>query len=450
MSPRELTTRRILNFWLPLAGTWLMMSVEGPFLAAVIARMPEPTENLAAYGIAFVLALIIESPVIQFLSASTALVKDRGTYVSMRRFAYRANVALTLLLVVILLPPVFDTLALSVLKLPDNVASLTHTALFLLLPWPGAIGYRRFHQGLLVRNNLTRLVAVGTALRVISMAITALLAIRYLPLSGASVGALALSTGVIFEALATGLMTHLVRGDLRFRGAEIRAKDEISQREILSFYTPLAMTSVLTLGVQPLVTFFLGQSRFPLESLALFPVVQAFTFIFRSLGMSFQEVGIALMGEHGEFYRELRSFVVRLALFSSAALAFVAFTPLATVWYQHVTGLPEELIQLALPPTQILAILPALTVTISFQRALLVNFRRTRPMTGATVTEIAGIALVLFVGIYAFDMIGVYAAALALVAGRLGGNIYMLPASWKIVRGLSAPEPEPAPTQQPD
>lgn len=307
MSPRELTTRRILNFWLPLAGTWLMMSVEGPFLAAVIARMPEPTENLAAYGIAFVLALIIESPVIQFLSASTALVKNRGTYVSMRRFAYRANVALTLLLVVILLPPVFDTLALSVLKLPDNVASLTHTALILLLPWPGAIGYRRFHQGLLVRNNLTRLVAVGTALRVISMAITALLAISYLPLSGASVGALALSTGVIFEALATGLMTHLVRGDLRFRGAEDRREDEISQRDILSFYTPLAMTSVLTLGVQPLVTFFLGQSRFPLESLALFPVVQAFTFIFRSLGMSFQEVGIALMGEHGEFYRELRS-----------------------------------------------------------------------------------------------------------------------------------------------
>ena len=30
------------SFWLPLAATWLMMAVEGPFLAALIARLPEP------------------------------------------------------------------------------------------------------------------------------------------------------------------------------------------------------------------------------------------------------------------------------------------------------------------------------------------------------------------------------------------------------------------------
>ena len=29
--------RRIFSFWYPLAATWLMMSLEGPFLAAVIA-----------------------------------------------------------------------------------------------------------------------------------------------------------------------------------------------------------------------------------------------------------------------------------------------------------------------------------------------------------------------------------------------------------------------------
>jgi len=84
MSPSELTNRRILGFWLPLASTWLMMSVEGPFLMAVIARLQNPTENLAAYGIAFVLALVIESPVIQFLSSSTALVSNRDTYFAMR------------------------------------------------------------------------------------------------------------------------------------------------------------------------------------------------------------------------------------------------------------------------------------------------------------------------------------------------------------------------------
>ena len=50
--------RQILVFWLPLLGTWLMMSVEGPMLSALISRMADPKFNLAAYGVAFALALL--------------------------------------------------------------------------------------------------------------------------------------------------------------------------------------------------------------------------------------------------------------------------------------------------------------------------------------------------------------------------------------------------------
>ena len=227
-------------------------------------------------------------------------------------------------------------------------------------------------------------------------------------------------------------------GDLRFRIAEAGGQDSLSQGQIFHFYTPLALTSILALGVQPVVTFFLGQSRYPLESLALFPVIQSFTFIFRSVGMSFQEVGIALLGERGEHYRELRNFVFGLAVFSSAALAIVAYTPLVTVWYRDVAGLPPELVELALAPTRILVILPAITVLISFQRALLINARNTSPLGGATLTEIAGIASVLFVGIWWYNMIGVYVAALALVVGRLLGNLYLVPSVWRLIRNRSS------------
>ncbi|MBC8192482.1 MAG: hypothetical protein H8E18_08885, partial [FCB group bacterium] len=44
----QLTARKIFKFWLPLAGTWLMMSLEGPFIAAIIARLVDPKFNLAA------------------------------------------------------------------------------------------------------------------------------------------------------------------------------------------------------------------------------------------------------------------------------------------------------------------------------------------------------------------------------------------------------------------
>ena len=82
-----LAYRRIFSFWLPLAGTWLMMAAEGPYLAAIIARLPDAAPNLAAFGVAFAFAIIIESPVIMLMSASTALVEDAASFRALRRFA---------------------------------------------------------------------------------------------------------------------------------------------------------------------------------------------------------------------------------------------------------------------------------------------------------------------------------------------------------------------------
>ena len=52
--------RPLLRLWLPLQGTWLMIALEAPFLAAVIARLPEPPHNLAAFGVAYAAAILVD------------------------------------------------------------------------------------------------------------------------------------------------------------------------------------------------------------------------------------------------------------------------------------------------------------------------------------------------------------------------------------------------------
>jgi len=141
-----LTVRKLIKFWLPLAATWLMMSIEGPILAALIARLAEPEFNLAAYGVAFSFALIIEAPVIMIISASTALVKNYDSFIKLRNFTFLLNAIITLLMLVLLIPQVFFFIAEDLINLPHKVAGLTHTATIILIPWPGAIGYRRFYQ----------------------------------------------------------------------------------------------------------------------------------------------------------------------------------------------------------------------------------------------------------------------------------------------------------------
>ncbi|RPJ00275.1 MAG: hypothetical protein EHM31_08465, partial [Candidatus Aminicenantes bacterium] len=95
MSPSALTPGRIARFWLPLEATWLMMAAEGPFLAAIIARLAAPKENLAAFAVATALAWMVESPIIMMLSASNALVRDGVAYRKLRRFSNVLNGAVT-------------------------------------------------------------------------------------------------------------------------------------------------------------------------------------------------------------------------------------------------------------------------------------------------------------------------------------------------------------------
>jgi hypothetical protein len=425
MKAGNLTLQKIFVFWSPLAATWLMMSIEGPFLAAIIARLSEPKYNLAAYGVAYSFALIIEAPVIMIMSASIALVKDRDSFLKMRNFTYTLNGIITLVMIIIIIPPVFYTITEDLIKLPTEVAQLTHKACIILLPWPGAIGYRRFFHGILIRTNYTKRVAYGTVIRLLTMSSVSLITYLFFQIDGAILGALALSTAVTFEGLASRFMA---RGPVKCFLQMNKNSAEIGRltfKEIYHFYYPLALTSILGLGVHPMVTFFLGQSRMSLESLAVFPVVSSLVFIFRGIGLSFQEVGIALIGNNNENYRDLRNFAACLGFGLISLLAIISFTPLSYVWYHHISGLSMELTNFAIIPTRILTIIPGLTVLLSFQRSVLVKHRYTKQITIATLMEVTTILVVLMVTIRLFDFIGVIAAALAFLIGRLLANGYL-------------------------
>lgn len=427
-SRETLTLRRITVFWCPLALTWLMMALEGPILAAIVARLAEPKANLAAHGVAIAIAIIIEAPVIMIMSASTALARDRSTFLRLRTFTYLLNAAITLVMAGLLFTPGMDLFTRDLIGLPDQVADLVHTALLVLLPWPAAIGYRRFYQGLLIANGQTRRVATGTAIRLGTMCVVGFGLYFSFDIPGAVVSAAALSAGVTIEAIAARLMSiEAVRWVLSGEARPPSSKEEgYSYREIGRFYAPLALTSTISLAVHPMVTFFVGQGRFPLESLAVIPVVNALVFVFRAIGISFQEVAIAFLGDRAENYGQLKRFGLILGASVTLGLGAIAFSPLSVVWFEWISGLSPELARFALAPARILVLIPPLSVLLSLQRAVMVKSQRTLPLTWATCIEVVGVLGVLYLTIETMGMIGAVGAAIALLAGRIGGNLYLL------------------------
>jgi len=418
--------REILLFWAPLAATWLMIAVEGPFLAAVIARLPDATYNLAAHGVAFAFAILIEAPVIMLLSAATALVDDRPSFLRLRRFSHALNLGTTVVLLLVLIPDVYRFIMLELVDLPAEVAEITYGALWIFLPWPSAIGYRRFLQGVLVRSGKTRLVAYGTVFRLVAMASAAVLGVVLLDVPGAWVGALALSSAVVAEAIVVRIMAGSTIREVLATEADGDGSG-MGYGEILSFYYPLALTSLIGLAVHPMLTFLMGRAVLPVESLAVFPVVNALSFVFRSAGMSFQDAAIALFGERHQHFPELRRFGIWLATATTVGLALVVFTPLSDVWFITISGLTPELTAVALPAAAWVVLLPGLSVLLAFQRAILVKSRTTGPITVATGIEVSAVAILFLALGFGLDWVGATAAFAAFLGGRTLSNLYLLP-----------------------
>ena len=132
----------------------------------VIARLPNPEINLAAYGgIVYPVALIVESPIIMLLAASVALSRDWASYKKLFRFMMVAGGTMTLVHLIIAFTPVYYFVARQLINLPENVVEPGRLGLMLITPWTWSIAYRRFQQGVLIRSGHSDAVGVGTIIR---------------------------------------------------------------------------------------------------------------------------------------------------------------------------------------------------------------------------------------------------------------------------------------------
>ena len=408
------------------------MSIEGPILTSAIARLPFDAVNLAAYGVALALAMLIESPVIQLLSTSVALARDAASMDMLRRFTRRVNIGVTLGMILVTIPPVYDVLALYVIDLPLEVEAAMYWGLVCLIPWPGAIGYRRFYQGIMIRHGFTRQVAYGTVMRLVTIVVVGIILLMVGTIPGVIVGTVTLTTAVILEAMATRYMAR--EAIKAYAHQPPSSQPPATMREITKFWLPLAATSAIGFVVTPMLATFMSRMPNAIESLAVLPVVDSFVFFFRSFGFYYQEVGVALIGQRFEGYAVVRRVGVWIMLATTAALVAIAFTPLLDVLFEVAYGLNPLLTGFAIPPTMVLIVLPSLAVAYSLHRSVLISARQNVKVAISTALEVSGIALVMVILVSTTSLQGAMAAATAMAVGRIGSIVYLWVTARKALR----------------
>lgn len=407
----------IFLFWLPLWASWMLMTAEGPLLSSAVNRLPNEVVMLAALGIVFSLAVTIESPVINLLATATAVVKDRASYLLVRRFTVHSMVLLALVGAILALTPAFDWVVRDLMGTPEEIAEWVQPGLAILIFWPPAIAWRRFLQGVLIHFGQTRLIARGTFLRLVVMVSTTLILLGTTEMAGVVLAATAMMASVLSEAIyATFAVQPLLRDQLA-PGSPAAPGSSMSYRELFYFHLPLAGTGALALLAQPLVTFTLARLDQPTLTLAAWPLIFQTLLVLRAPSLALPEAVIALSSKP-DSAGPLRRFAWTLALLSSASVALLAFTPLAVAYLSWMQDTVPEVAALARQGLAYFVPLPGIAALVTWMRGRLIHRGATRVVNEGTAVNLVVLLVVLGVGLEQ-RWPGLATAALALNASWL-------------------------------
>ena len=391
------TVMEVFRTWLPLAASWAVMGMELPLVSAIMARQLDPELHLAAYGgVVFPVALIVEAPVIMLLAASVALARDQASYRLIYRFMMVVSAGMTALHALLAFTPLCALVLVPLFDPPAGVIEPARLGLKIMLPRTWAIGYRRFQQGLLIRFNRSHHVSIGTFLRLVAVAVVALLAAFVFGAPGIVTATAAIAVGVTVEAAYSGWAVRPVLIGPLQRAAKV--VPPLTLNVFLAFFTPLVLTSFLSLMIQPIGSAAMARMPGALESLAVWPVASGVLFILRALGFALNEVVVALLDRPGA-YRALRRFTLLLTGALLAVTGLVAFTPLARIWFADISGLSPELTALAVLGFAWALAWPSLDALRNLVQGVAVFTRRTGAISWSMVVFLAVTAVVLGAGV---------------------------------------------------
>ncbi len=410
-----MTYRKVLIFWLPLALAWLLMSMESAWIQTVISRKPDAETQLAAFGLMFSLSILLETPIIMLLATSNALSRDRQSFRLLWRFMMALNLLIGAVALLMAFTPLLDLYLHTLLNVPPHIIDATRPGLKIMALWGAVIGYRRFHQGIIIRFGKTRYVGYGTLLRVLVSGSVAMGLGALTNIAGTELGAMALMLAVLAEATYT---YRVSRTDVSHLLETERSPDAppLTFGMATRFHLPLAVTSLIAMLAQPAIERGLASMPDAARSLAAWPIILSIMMLMRAGGMAYQEVVISL-NDSEDNHRLLRGFTMRIGACLSLIMLLFASTPLIQFYLNVILSVPANLHGLVITGAQAAFLLPLLTTLHSYFRALLMLSNRTAAIYQAIALGFALTAFIVWGGI-ALGLHGILAASLGLTLGH--------------------------------
>ena len=461
--------RSLFWFLLPLVITELIYELGIQVINGGIARVPRPTETLAAYGIAWGLTSFLTGTVSQTRQMSMVLVRDRATFHTVFRCVAGFGGVHFLVLACLAFTPVGLWVIDELHAVDPALGSTVRRALGFLLPIPLIVGITRFLSGLLLRVRRTDIVSyammAGISMSVVSVFLflptpTVQTDPILLPVMATYFGVLTELVVIIYgyrrfarRSLHRGGSTEGERAAGQDAGGVLAGQNEggeparleagggpISRRPypltaayVLRFYWPLAVTIGIQALSRPIINLFVARGADGTESLAVLTIVYALAHLPYGWLNELKNLPPAFQRQDPDA-RIIRRFTAVCGVISFGTMALMFWTPVRFFLLETLIGVDHEFAVRCTVPLIIFSFFPLAVTVRSYLHGIALRDHRTSAIAPSGPAR-AGAIVIVVNALALFDLHGAIRGVAALYSGFVVEAIVV---RWRMGRCRSA------------
>ncbi|MEZ4640325.1 MAG: hypothetical protein R2856_36100 [Caldilineaceae bacterium] len=420
---------RFARFLFPLVVTIIVQEFGVQYINAGMARMPQATETLAAFALAWGLILFLAGPMAQAKQLGLVLVDSRANYRRNGLFVLVASLILMAVQVSLVLTPLGHWVIDDLHRVDGTLSAWVRLILLWMAPIPLFRSATLFYQGILIRARRTEVISYATTAGIACGigAVSVLLTIDVVRANPVWLPILATYAMTVVE-LAVVYVGFRRSVDLPSQPEETGdMAAPFSASYILRFYWPLALINFVQELSRPLINLFIARDPTPRWRwpCSVSPMPSASGPIAGSTRSATCRRRFIVKTQGCV----IRRFALVCGVLSFAMSAGLFWTPLRDVILGRLMGVEAELAQLARWPLALYAFFAFVVTIRAYLHGISLLEHRTR--LGA---QRAGGVLAILLLLIGLPVAGIHGATLG-VAALFGGFFAETVAVWWGVRG---------------
>jgi progressive ankylosis protein len=392
MKDEKLTTKTLLFFFIPLGLSASLVTLSHIIINSTLARAVNSEMIIATYAIAMSVFAITERLAVILRQTTSTLVRDRESFKKMTVFSYYVIGVIMLVSAIVAYTPVGNVIFEYIFGVNDpamvnQIQSIYQVLIFVTI----FSGLRCLNQGIIIYNRQTKWLTIGMIIRLAAMYLLSLYFIKTGNITGET-GAYIFLVGMLIECIISMLEARtLVHKMPKSNEEKLKSKSQI-----FSFYSPLMMSSFITVLIGPVINVFLGKTMDITLAIASYTIALSITHLFISFFSYTHQIVINFYKDHEV---KVKRFTMVVSFFPFILLALFCYTGIGEAVMEHLMGVNGRLLDASLQSLQVFMILALVYPFIDFFNGLLLIRKQTKVTIVSQSTNLVITIVFLIIGV---------------------------------------------------